>query len=157
MATSAPQLEFDPKVDPARYLWDRTEVRVSVVLFGIVLWLAAIVALFKSPGGMILDSDMTPEPEHFHYRIPDDTRALLSSEVRDFLAKMESGLVSGHLENEFRVTLNLATAVESDVNFRRYYFALGRNKIEEGFPIITVHVQRSTGRIFRCSLWTCCS
>ena len=156
MGMCIPNHAPNPKAELPIEGWDRTAVRVSVVLFGIAVWVGAICILLKEPDKP--DTDIEPASEYIQFKISEETKSLLSSEVRDLLAKMESGQVSGHFENEFRSTLKQATFVENfDRRWRTYHFALGKNKIEELDPIITVVVQRRTGRIIRCSVWTCCS
>ncbi len=84
-------------------------------------------------------------------KIPDEMRSrYLSPEVRDFLAKMESDQVSGHLESEFKTVLRHATEIENEGRFRTYRFAVG--KIDEEHPVISVRVQRRTGRIVHCAV-----
>ena len=154
--TSTPRQEFDPDVEAIEKAWRRNVIRSTLVLSSMAAWIIAIGILLKISDKQ--DADLAPAHEDIQFKISEETKSLLTSEVRELLAKLESGQVSGHFEKEFRSVLKQATLVEKfDRRWHTYHFALGKKKIEELDPIITVVVERRTGRIIRCSVWTCCS
>ncbi len=147
MATSTSQHAFHPDLEVTRLSFRRTLMRVSAVIVGLAVLVVAIGVLFKEP-----DPDVEPNPEIIRVQVPDEMRSrLLSPEVRDFLVKMESGQVSGHLETEFETAFRQATEIKDEGRFRTYRFAVG--KIDEEHPVIFVRVQKRSGRIVFCSVF----
>lgn len=120
-------------------------MRVSAIIFGFGVLVVAIGILNRR-----LDPDIQPQ-QMILLKISDEERSRhLSPEVREFLAKMESGQASGHLEAEFETVFRQATEIENEGRFRTYRFAVG--KIDEEHPVISVRVQRRTGRIVHCAV-----